>query len=162
MTLKHGTLLAAILLTTTVSAAVAFNTTSSGTEKPSAKPTEATAAAQPAEPGTEVEPSFTKTLQAGSEEEDLRVLLVAIRPSGFEPKEITLPAGDYLVVVRNRSGSDEFDLRLERNTGQILREVPARRFKRDWKQILQLTPGNYVIRETNHPDWICRITITPR
>lgn len=28
-------------------------------------------------------------------------------------------------------------------------------------EVLNLPPGKYVLKERNHPDWVCRITITP-
>lgn len=95
-------------------------------------------------------------------DDEAKVLLLTMRPSGFEPQRLTLNAGKYLVVVRNRTGLSEFALRLERETGERLHEAAARRYQRDWKYLLQLPPGTYVLKETNHPEWICRITVTPR
>jgi len=93
---------------------------------------------------------------------DVEVLLLTLRPTGFESREVTLPAGDYVLIVRNRSGLDEFGVRLARETGENLREAKMPRHKRDWKHFLKLTPGNYVLTEVDHPDWTCRIKITAR
>jgi hypothetical protein len=99
-------------------------------------------------------------VQTDSEQTSAKAVLLTIRPNGFEPAELTLPGGDYLLVVRNRTGLDEFAMRLERASGEALREVRVPRFRRDWKHFLRLAPGSYVIREMNHADWVCRITIT--
>jgi hypothetical protein len=99
-------------------------------------------------------------VQTTPEDADGKVLLLTITSNGFAPKELTIPAGDYLVVVRNRSGLEQFGARLERESGEILREVRVTKFKRDWKHFARLARGTYVIRETNHPHWTCRINIT--
>jgi hypothetical protein len=31
-----------------------------------------------------------------------------------------------------------------------------------WRQLVNLSPGDYVLTEATHPDLVCRITITPR
>jgi hypothetical protein len=88
--------------------------------------------------------------------------VITIRPSGFEPSEITRPAGRFILVVNNRSWLEETDLRLEREGGNRVREVRSRRNKPDWREVVDLPPGQYVLREANNPGWACRITITPR
>ena len=106
------------------------------------------------------EPESSAALQALTAE-DARVVLFTIRPTGFEPREITLPAGQYLVVVRNRSGLREFTFSIERSSGERIYETRTSRFKSDTKY-LDLPPGTYTFREVNHRDWICRVTVTSR
>lgn len=89
------------------------------------------------------------------------MLPITIRHAGFVPQSITRPKGSYYIVVSNFSGSPELLLRLDRENGKRLHEAKILRQKRSWRQHLQLTPGTYVLTEANHPDWICRITITP-
>jgi len=38
----------------------------------------------------------------------------------------------------------------------------TRRGKIAWREIIDLTPGTYILRATNDESWRCRITITPR
>ncbi|HYP54559.1 MAG TPA: hypothetical protein VEQ42_13500 [Pyrinomonadaceae bacterium] len=90
------------------------------------------------------------------------VVVLNLRPEGFEPAELTLAAGDYLLVVNNRTGLDEFALRLEREGQGTLREARPPRRARNWRQMLRLTPGTYLLTETNHPEWALRVTVTPR
>ena len=92
----------------------------------------------------------------------LEAVVVNLRPEGFEPAELTLAAGEYLFVVNNRTGLDEFALRLEREGQGTMREARPPRRKRNWRQVLQLTPGTYVLTETNRPEWTLRVIVTPR
>jgi hypothetical protein len=93
---------------------------------------------------------------------DARVEVFTLTPTGFEPGETTLPAGEYLLVFNNRTGLDEFALRLEREGRGTVSEAHPPRRKRDWRQMLRLTPGTYVITETSHPEWTLQLTVTPR
>ena len=97
---------------------------------------------------------------ADDQARDAKVALISIRSTGFEPRELALTAGKYLLVVRNRSSADEFAIRVQRETGETLHELRAGLRGRDAKQFLQLTPGEYVLQETSHPDWTCRITVS--
>jgi hypothetical protein len=88
---------------------------------------------------------------------------ITIRPTGFEPSEITRPAGRVLLFVNDRSGLDSLDLRLDVESLQRLYEVRVPRDtkgKHEWRQVVALVPGRYILTEAGHPDWVCRITIT--
>jgi hypothetical protein len=85
---------------------------------------------------------------------------ILLKPRGFVPKEISKSAGPYYFAVGNLSGVPEVSLRLEREHGARIQEMNARKEK-PWRQIVHLTPGTYLITEANHPDWVCRITVTP-
>lgn len=87
---------------------------------------------------------------------------VTIRPTGFEPAQITRPQGEFILAADNLSGLREVTLVLERERGERVRErrVTLQQFK--WRQRLDLRPGRYVLREAGHPDWIFTLTITPR
>ena len=103
--------------------------------------------------------SPSPTLQEDSPSDD-KVVLLTLRPNGFSPRELTLPAGRYLFVVRNRTGLAEFSFRIERESGEVLHEVSPRRYKREWKHMVQLPVGVYIVKEVLHPDWTCHITVT--
>ena len=92
----------------------------------------------------------------------VEVELITIRPTGFEPKEITRPPGRFLLGVDNKSGLDEVALRLNRDIGSNLRlqRLPKRR--RSWREMVDLIPGDYLLSEANHPEWVCHIKITAR
>jgi hypothetical protein len=92
---------------------------------------------------------------------DARAEVFTLTPTGFEPAEVTLPAGQYLLVFNNRTGLDEFALRLDREGHGTVREARPPRRKRAWREVHKLTPGTYVVTETSHPEWSLRLTVTP-
>jgi hypothetical protein len=122
------------------------------TEKPTSKPLVTT---KPLVKGQVVSPDR-------SPNSDIHSRLVTLRPSGFEPSEITGPAGRWLLLVDNRSGTPEMWLRLDRVTGRRLHEIRVPHETLDWHDLFDLTPGEYVLTDTHHPDFACHITVTPK
>lgn len=92
----------------------------------------------------------------------LQVELVTITPRGFEPAAISRSGGRFLLSVDNRSGLDEVTLRIDRVAGDRLREARVPRKELDWSEVADLTPGQYVLTEASHPQWVCRFTIAER
>jgi len=84
---------------------------------------------------------------------------------GFEPAELTLPAGPVRLKVYNRSGRRELDLVLEREEDEqgpktMLRSERVERGNRKWAdEIRVLTPGVYVLREASSEELECRVTV---
>jgi len=95
------------------------------------------------------------------QEEGARVIVVTVRPGWMEPSELTLPEGEYWLVVQNRTGRREATFRLDSDGGSRLLEVREPR-RPDWRRRLNLSTGGYTLTEANHPDWVCRISITAR
>lgn len=93
---------------------------------------------------------------------EARAEVFTVTPTGFEPAEATLPAGDYLLVFNNRTGLDDFELRLDREGHGTLRTSRPPHRKRAIHEMLKLTPGSYVVTESSHPEWALRLTVTPR
>jgi hypothetical protein len=160
MRVKKALLLSAAIL------ALAIGSTTTHFARRKAKAEEPTPAATttPATPQSASleEAPLSQSDQARSDSEassDIKVVLLALRPEGFEPETLELPAGEYLFVIRNRSGLDEINLRLTRGDTEHFREgrVPGRR--RDWKQRVQLSAGTYRVTETGHQNWTCRIVV---
>ncbi len=90
----------------------------------------------------------------------LQVELITITRTGFEPTELTVPAGKFLLDVDNRSEIAEVELRLDRQEGGREVTTTVRSRAPEWRGELDLRPGVYILSEANHPRWICRITIT--
>ena len=88
--------------------------------------------------------------------------LITITPTGFEPAELTRPKGRFLFAIDNRSGLDEIEFYLERETGGRVNVPISRRGKLAWREIVDLPPGTYILRATNDQSWRCRLTITPQ
>lgn len=97
----------------------------------------------------------------GAAQERVEVELITLRPSGFDPPGITRPRGKFILSVENRSGAHEVDLRLDREAGERQHQTRLTRGRLRWGKMVDLPPGRYVLSEANHPDWVCRITITP-
>src|SRR5215212_9849510 len=71
--------------------------------------------------------------------------LITITPNGFDPAEITRPAGRVILEVDNRGGLEEVTLLLERENGPREREARVRRSELDWRGEVTLRPGTYVL-----------------
>ncbi|HEX8148024.1 MAG TPA: hypothetical protein VF591_12660 [Pyrinomonadaceae bacterium] len=89
-------------------------------------------------------------------------MVLTLSPGGFEPAEVTRPAGRFMLAVSNHAGGEEVSLLLSRVRGERLREVKMARGRIRSVNELQLPPGEYVLTAEGHPDWSCRITLTPR
>jgi hypothetical protein len=107
-------------------------------------------------------PTGRTTVATQNQPQPVRIAraLVTIRPFGFEPADITRPAGPFLLEVHNRSGLREVVLRIDREAGNRLYEERVPRRKLDWRTIVNVPPGRYLLTEEGHPTWVCRITIT--
>jgi len=89
-------------------------------------------------------------------------LPIQLKKLGFVPMEITKPAGDYQLSVSNQSGVSEIKLSLGREHGEELHQGRLKKERLRWRQNVLLTPGTYVLSEMSHPNWLCRIVITPK
>ena len=85
--------------------------------------------------------------------------VITIRPTGFQPQKIARPQGPFLLAVENRSGLRTIDLILEGPGGKRLYTAGIPIAKHDLARKFDLVPGAYVLREANHPEWHCIITI---
>jgi hypothetical protein len=87
---------------------------------------------------------------------------VTLRNEGFNPTELSIPAGRFLFSVDNRSGVSELVLRLSKSNGTRIREIRISSNRGDWNEMFELSPGLYVLTEANHRNWVCRITVESR
>jgi hypothetical protein len=89
--------------------------------------------------------------------------LITILPRGFEPNEIRRPAGKFILAIDNRSGLAEVNLTLVRlGNGRVMHEARIRKEKLDFREVVDLRPGDYRLSETGHPAWEARLIITER
>lgn len=88
------------------------------------------------------------------------VELITITPRGFEPSQISRPAGRVMLVINNKSELAETVLRVIREDGTRLREVRLPMNRRSWREAVNLPAGRYRITEANHPIWVCQIELT--
>lgn len=105
------------------------------------------------QPATPSEPQSRERVEAE---------LITLTRNGFQPARIRRPEGSFILGVDNRSGIDGVTLRLERVEGSRVSALQSRTRKLSWRDLVDLPPGEYVLAEANHPNWVCRISITPR
>jgi hypothetical protein len=86
--------------------------------------------------------------------------LVTLYATGFEPLEITRPQGAFILGVDNRTGLENIELRLDRDSGGRVGALQDRKRRLSWRDLIELGPGRYVLSEANHPEWSCIIVIT--
>jgi hypothetical protein len=87
-------------------------------------------------------------------------VFVTLKPTGFEPAELTRRRGAFLLMVDNRSNNPELLFHLDGEHGKREHEQQTRRGGRlDWNKVVDLPPGRYLLTEANHPQWVCKITI---
>jgi hypothetical protein len=101
--------------------------------------------------------SSTMTLQSNSTRLDAEH--VTLRSTGFEPAEFTRAAGRFLLSIDNRAEKGEMTFQLLRENGVRERDLPLKQDKFRLRQVIELHPGHYSLVVTNHPEWVCRITI---
>lgn len=92
---------------------------------------------------------------------DVKVARLTLRPHGFEPKQMTRPNKTFYLMVENRSGIMDVNLRLDRVAGGRLREAPVKKRNQNLGEKFDLPPGSYRLSVAERPDWVCDITITP-
>lgn len=104
------------------------------------------------------DPPASTTFQGNSPFARVEAEHITLRRTGFEPNEITRPTGPFLLAVDNVAGMGEMSFRLLNRAGARVRDFPAKgRFR--LRKVVDLPPGRYALVETNHPEWICRITV---
>lgn len=89
------------------------------------------------------------------------VELITLRPAGFEPSELVRSKESFVLFIDDRSGKENSSLVLQRVKGERVRAISLNRKKSDWHDVIDLSPGTYVLRDANNPELRCQITILP-
>lgn len=88
--------------------------------------------------------------------------LLTLRRSGFDPAELTIPSGNFMLAVDNLTDIPDIALTLSVEKKNKIKEVSFTSRNRDWRGEIDLQPGVYVLSEASHPEWTCRITVTDK
>ena len=88
--------------------------------------------------------------------------LITIYPHGFEPGRIQRRPGPCFLAIDNKSGIRDLTVRLDRVGGNRLKEGKLKKEKYHLREILDLTPGQYLLTEQVHRNWRCEIVVTPQ
>lgn len=103
---------------------------------------------------------------AAQADEGLEIEQITVRRFGFEPAAITRSAKGFMLNFSNHSGLPVLALSLNKLQSNSpvakLTEVSLKRGQGYWTTYLNLAPGEYELAEASHPEWKCRITLTPR
>jgi hypothetical protein len=93
---------------------------------------------------------------------NMEVEVISITRNGFEPSEIRRPAELFLLAVNNQGRPTELSFEICRLNGQKLHEMKGGKGQQRQRKILDLPPGQYVLKELNHPEWSCAIVLSAK
>ena len=107
-------------------------------------------------------PASLVAASAGLTAQNAKLVVVRVTafPYGFEPAEITRPAGPFLLVTENHAGTDDLSFRLETDQKSLVHSAAIPRGRSRFTKEMLLAPGKYVLTEASHTNWSCTITIT--
>jgi|SRR5689334_9010290 len=102
--------------------------------------------------------SSINEIKAASTDDTRQILSFQVTRNGFEPSEVTVSQGKFLILLQNRSGRRDLNFRLTReNEGRVAESDPKRR---DWQAHVRLNPGTYILDEPSNPQWKSVIRVT--
>ena len=87
--------------------------------------------------------------------------LITLRPAGFEPAQVTRPKGSFVLFIDDRSGRENSSLIFQPVNGGQRRAIGLERKRSEWNDVVDLTPGTYVLQDVNNSELRCQITILP-
>jgi hypothetical protein len=90
----------------------------------------------------------------------IQVESIILKPTGFEPKEFSRPATPFVLAIHNRTAAFDASFELLREDGRKVHDVKGPKGAVRPAKIIDLPPGTYLLKETNHPEWTCRIVLT--
>jgi hypothetical protein len=96
---------------------------------------------------------------AQTSKERIPTVGVTLTRFGFQPAAIKVAEGKSLLVVRNISGADKFQLELAEVRGQKLVVEKPKEEKRFWEKPLHLKAGEYTLSVTENPRWSLALTV---
>ena len=92
----------------------------------------------------------------------VEVETLTLKAHGFVPKQLVRKPGPFVLAINNRSGQKEIAISLSSNRGAGVRALRISQERPSWRDLLDLPPGDYVIRELSHPAWSCALSIRAR
>jgi len=105
---------------------------------------------------TSMDPAFLRSL---AESQDIKVELITVRPTGFEPSQITRAAGKFVIGLADRTGLPGLQFFLLNQNDETVHEFSSGPGKVNVREMVDLPAGQYSHREAAH-SWTCTITIT--
>ena len=99
---------------------------------------------------------------------DTQVKLVTLSPRGFEPDEILITQKRFVLAIDNRSQLGEVSIQFLQVTGNPatplsrLQEWQMARARVNANTVFELPPGDYLLTEVNHANWVCKFTVSSK
>ncbi len=90
----------------------------------------------------------------------IQVEPITLKPDGFEPKEVRRPATPFVLAVNNRSRLMDVSFGLFREDQHKVQEIKGSKGQIRLMKMIDLPPGNYLLKEVNHPEWMCHIVLS--
>ena len=98
-----------------------------------------------------------------------QVILLHLTDHGFQPSSLSHPMGQTTIIIYNESRTHDIALSVERVNaitaavlGPPVKAAAVAKEQRDYRDSFDFTPGTYELRDTRHPTWSCRLTITAK
>ena len=91
---------------------------------------------------------------------DIQVERITLGFDGFEPKEIRRPASPFVLAINNRSRLSDVSFELFRDDGHKVHEMKGQKGQLREMKTIDLPQGNYLLKEVNHPEWVCHIVLS--
>jgi hypothetical protein len=103
--------------------------------------------------------NVSATQQAGNAQERTPShLTIRFSNEGLTPASATVIAGKVLLKVENQRPLERLTLRINRQDGELIREISVPDKATEWSTELELGVGQYVVSETSRTAGSCVIT----
>lgn len=106
--------------------------------------------------------TYSSTSGKGKSGQKIQAEIVTITTRGFGPAEITRSAGPFLLVIEKEGRIQNLDLTLDRDDGENVHKRKLDSRNLNLREIVDLRPGHYTLKDINHPNLVCRINITSK
>jgi hypothetical protein len=93
-----------------------------------------------------------------SSQDPVEVSLI-LSTNGFDPSDITIGSGRFLLSLDNRSGVQDLVLRLSKADGTVLRDLRVPGVGGDWSEMFDLPAGSYTLSVADHSTWVCQLVV---
>ncbi|NOT63482.1 MAG: hypothetical protein HOP19_25000 [Acidobacteria bacterium] len=104
--------------------------------------------------------SYLPAVQSsGNDAPRISVLHFTLTPLGFNPPAATIPEGQYVIEVTNRSELNDFSLNLGRLSGHKLKETNKIKKHGEWRGAFNLKRGDFAIIINEKPEWAASIQV---
>ena len=117
-----------------------------------------------AEVRTKLVPPLTPRASRALQDDGPSVKLVTLSAGGFEPRELLSSQSRFILMIDNLTALDDVLVQLSRAgagsaPGARIHEVGMPGGRINWTSTFELDPGEYVLTEATHPNWVCKLTV---